>query len=101
MSRPKRLRWPMHVHLSTLFAALFLILAITSAVERYRVSTLMIESSVSDLFKVINREANDRTGPNTLATTTRAPAAGTRRPFAAATPPRASPTCSSPRAPWA
>ena len=60
MSRPKRLRWPMHVHLSTLFAALFLILAITSAVERYRVSTLMIESSVSDLFKVINREANDK-----------------------------------------
>ncbi|MFM7532005.1 MAG: HD domain-containing phosphohydrolase [Rubrivivax sp.] len=60
MSPPKRLRWPMHVHLSTLFAALFVILAVASAVQRYRVSTLMIESSVSDLFKVINREANDK-----------------------------------------
>ena len=56
----KRLRWPMHVHLSTLFAALFVILAAASAVQRYRVSTQMLESSVGELLKVVNREANEQ-----------------------------------------
>ena len=60
MTALPRLRWPMHVHLSTLFAALFVVLAAVSAAQRYRVSTQMLESSVAEVLKVINREANEQ-----------------------------------------
>lgn len=60
MTTPKRLSWPMHVHLSMLFAALFVVLAAVSAVQRWHASTQMLETSVAELMRVVNREAGAR-----------------------------------------
>lgn len=58
MSPPKRFRWPMHLHLSTLFAALFILLVTASAVQRHWAAAQMLDASATELTKVVTREAN-------------------------------------------
>ena len=60
MTTPRRLSWPMHVHLSLLFAALFLVLATASAAQRWHASTQMLETSVAELMRVVGRESGAR-----------------------------------------
>jgi len=60
MTTPRRLSWPMHVHLSLLFAALFVVLATASAAQRWHASTQMLETSVAELMRVVSRESDAR-----------------------------------------
>ncbi|MEI8304581.1 MAG: HD domain-containing phosphohydrolase [Burkholderiales bacterium] len=53
-----KLRWPMHVHLSTLFAGIFVLVAAVTAVQGYRSTRLMLESSAADLLDAVDREAD-------------------------------------------
>ena len=48
----------MHVHLSTLFVGIFVLVAAVTAVQGYRSTRLMLDSSAADLLEAVDREAD-------------------------------------------
>ncbi len=54
-----KLRWTMHLHLSTLFVAIFIVVAIVTGAQRIRSTAIMLDTAATDLLRVVIREAND------------------------------------------
>jgi len=52
------LRWPMHVHLSTLFVGIFVLVAAVTATQGYRATRQMLEASAADLLESVDRETD-------------------------------------------
>jgi HD-GYP domain-containing protein (c-di-GMP phosphodiesterase class II) len=55
-----KFRWPMHVQLTTLFVAIFVVIAVVTAIQRIRSTTNMLDASAAGVVKVVSREANEQ-----------------------------------------
>jgi HD-GYP domain-containing protein (c-di-GMP phosphodiesterase class II) len=55
-----KFRWPMHVQLTTLFVAIFVVIAVATGIQRIRSTANMLDASAAGLIKVVSREANDQ-----------------------------------------
>ena len=53
------MRWTMHLHLSTLFVAIFIVVAVVTGAQRIRSTAIMLDTAATDLLRVVIREAND------------------------------------------
>jgi HD-GYP domain-containing protein (c-di-GMP phosphodiesterase class II) len=55
-----KFRWPMHVQLTTLFVAIFVVIAVATGLQRIRATASMLDASAAGLIQVVGRESNDQ-----------------------------------------